>query len=93
MGTLWIRQADVVTLDDEGTILRSTDLLIEIRFWAANSLEELDRLEEALGEYRSLLDRYPNPKVIEIKIRSIESRLKTITARQPATTSRPSEPE
>jgi len=70
-----------------------SDVMVEIRFWAANSLEELDRLEEALAEYRSLTGRYPNPKVIEVKIHSIENRLKTITARQPPTTPHPAEPE
>jgi 5-methylthioadenosine/S-adenosylhomocysteine deaminase len=29
MSTLWIKHADVVTLDEQGTILRNTDLLIE----------------------------------------------------------------
>jgi 5-methylthioadenosine/S-adenosylhomocysteine deaminase len=29
MGTLWIRHADIVTLDEQGTILRNSDLLIE----------------------------------------------------------------
>jgi TolA-binding protein len=71
----------------------NSDILIEVRFWKAGSLEELDRLEEALQEYRSLIDRYPNPRVIEVKVRSIENRLKTLTARQPATTGHPSEPE
>jgi 5-methylthioadenosine/S-adenosylhomocysteine deaminase len=29
MGTLWIKHADIVTLDEQGTILRDADLLIE----------------------------------------------------------------
>ena len=29
MGTLWIQHADIVTLDEQGTILRDSDLLIE----------------------------------------------------------------
>jgi 5-methylthioadenosine/S-adenosylhomocysteine deaminase len=29
MTTIWIKHADVITLDDNGTILRDTDMLIE----------------------------------------------------------------
>jgi hypothetical protein len=59
----------------------------------ANSLEELDRLDDALREYRSLANSYPNPKVIDVKVRSIENRLKTATGKPPVTTGRPAEPE
>jgi hypothetical protein len=59
----------------------------------ANCLEELDRLDEALREYRSLANSYPNPKVIEVKIHSIESRLKTPTGKETSTTRQPVDTE
>jgi TolA-binding protein len=70
-----------------------SDVRVEIRFWIANCYEELDRLDEALQEFRSLAGRYPNRKVIEVKIQSIENRLKSVTSRRPITTGRPAAAE
>jgi hypothetical protein len=63
-----------------------SDVRVETRFWMANCLEELDRLDEALREYRLLANSYPNPEVIKIKIHSIESRLKTVPGKETSTT-------
>ncbi|MBI3610767.1 MAG: tetratricopeptide repeat protein [Nitrospirae bacterium] len=59
-----------------------SDVQVELRFWVANCLEELDRLDEALEQYRSLQAIYPNPSVIAVKIRNAEERLRTAALRQ-----------
>lgn len=58
-----------------------SSLRVERAFWTANCLEELERFEEALKLYRSLEKSYPNPKVIEVKVRSIKSRMKATPVR------------
>ena len=58
-----------------------SDVRVELKFWIANALEELERFDEALEQYRALEKIYPNPKVVAVKVRNIESRLKSSTNR------------
>jgi 5-methylthioadenosine/S-adenosylhomocysteine deaminase len=49
MGTLWIKHADVVTLDEQGTVLRDTDLLIEgSRITRTGSLPEGTQADDVI---------------------------------------------
>ena len=53
-----------------------SEMTIEAKFGIASALEEADRLEEALQRYRELEKTYPTPGVINLRIKSIERRMK-----------------
>lgn len=48
----------------------------DARFAIASSLEELDQLEEAMLRYQNLMETYPSPGVIQIKVARITERLR-----------------
>jgi tetratricopeptide (TPR) repeat protein len=60
------------------------DLSVEARFWSANCFEEMDRMEEALAEYRALQKDYPNPAVIALKLKSLQTRMQKNPVKRPA---------
>ena len=49
-------------------------LVAEARFGIANCLEELDQLDAAYHSYEYLLNSYPSPKVIQIKLARLKER-------------------
>jgi TolA-binding protein len=51
------------------------EILIKAKFALAECLEMGDRLTEALALYKELEPQYPNPEVIQIKIRALEKRI------------------
>ena len=53
-----------------------SEVTIEAKFGIASALEDSDRLDEALQRYRELEKTYPTPGVIDLRIKSIERRLK-----------------
>jgi TolA-binding protein len=54
-----------------------SELAVEARYGVANSFEETDRLQEALQRYHDLEASYPTPGVIQLRIKSVEKRLKS----------------
>ena len=56
------------------------ELEMEIRYQLAACLEEQGKLDEALGRYREIRDRYPNPEAIKVKIAGLERRIATAGA-------------
>ena len=47
----------------------------EAKFGIASCLEELDQLEEAIARYQALMETYPAPSVIQIKIARMTERI------------------
>jgi outer membrane protein assembly factor BamD (BamD/ComL family) len=51
-----------------------TPFRIKSEFGIASSYEEMDELEKAYILYKNLKDKYPNPKVIETKMKHVLKR-------------------
>ena len=78
-----IGRAYVVKGEPEEATRVFGDLLSGIRGRAGNGdpvsacrmPEEQGKLDEALGRYREIRDRYPNPEAIKVKIAGLERRI------------------
>jgi TolA-binding protein len=58
-----------------------TELQAEAHLGIASCLEETEKLQEALDKYRELIDDYPNPEVIQFRIKNLERRLKDVSSK------------
>lgn len=63
-------------IERHGTLLNSSasSLVAEAYYGLGNALEMLDQLDPALAAYKQSLAMYPNPAVIELKIKHVEAR-------------------
>jgi len=49
-------------------------LVLDAKFETGNCLEELDQVDAAYGQFEEILEKYPNRKVVELKLRRIRDR-------------------
>jgi TolA-binding protein len=49
-------------------------LVLDAKFEIGDSLEELDQVDAAYGKFKEILDKYPNRKVVELKMKRIRDR-------------------
>jgi tetratricopeptide (TPR) repeat protein len=52
----------------------------EARFGIASCFEELDQLDEAIAKFQALIETYPAPGVIQIKVARLTERMKQRTS-------------
>jgi tetratricopeptide (TPR) repeat protein len=52
----------------------SDPLVLDAKFEIGNSLEELDQVDAAYEKFEEILEKYPNRKVVELKLKRIRDR-------------------